>query len=119
MNAQDQQARNSTPTDEITAEEIDSLSEFGLTEDDVAEAMGPVAAKIRAMAEDTGRDVEEFFLSLDDNLFGTLCVGYLAAKRAGHTNEKLAREAELNTLAALSRIGREDLGPLAQALSRS
>jgi len=104
------------PTDKMTDEERASLAQFELTEEDIREAMGPVAEQIRALAEDTGQDVEEFFLSLDDNLFGVLCVGYLAAKRAGHTDEKLAREAQLNTLAVLSRIGREDLGPLAQAL---
>lgn len=118
MSTQDHHTRSAAPTGEITAEESAALAQFNLTEDDVTEAMEPVAERIRAMAEDTGRDVEEFFLSLDDEIFGVLCVSYLSARDAGHTGTALTRKADLNTQALLARIGRADLAPLAQALGR-
>ncbi|MFD7974107.1 hypothetical protein [Streptomyces clavifer] len=119
MTAQDHQPRSAAPVDDITPEERAALDALQITDADVTEAMTPVAEQIRTMAEDTGTDLEEFFLSLDEELFGALCVGYLTAKRAGHTGAELERKAERLTLAALARTGRADLGPLAQVLGRS
>jgi hypothetical protein len=50
----------------MTTQESDDhalMVRLGVTEDDFNEAMGPVGEQIRLMAQDQGRDVEEFFLS--------------------------------------------------------
>jgi hypothetical protein len=94
------------------------MAELGLSEDDMIECMGPVVEQARRMAEDQGRDPEEFFLSLDDELFGPLALGYLAAQRAGYTGTGLQRMAAQITAYALNRAGRPDLVPLAAALGR-
>jgi hypothetical protein len=90
-----------------------ALVELGVTEDDMNEAMGPVVEMIERMAKDQGRDPEEFFLSLPDDVFGALAVGYLDARNAGHTGTELQRTAARNTAHALERTGRADLAPLA------
>jgi hypothetical protein len=94
------------------------LAELGLSEDDMIECMGPVVEQARRMAADQERDPEEFFLSLDDELFGPLALGYLAAKRAEYTGTTLQRMAAQITAHVLNRAGRPDLVPLAAALGR-
>ncbi|MET7622732.1 hypothetical protein [Streptomyces sp. NPDC005408] len=95
-----------------------ALTELGVTDDDINEAMGPVVDMIERMAKDQDRDPEEFFLSLPYELFGALAVGYLAARNAGHTGTELQRTAARNTAHALEHDGRTDLAPLALALGR-
>ncbi|WP_127354622.1 hypothetical protein [Actinacidiphila soli] len=104
----------------MTTQESDDhalMTRLGVTEDDFNEAMGPVGEQIRLMAQDQGRDVEEFFLSPDDELFGTLAVGYLDAQRAGHTGTELTRTAARRTAYALERVDPADLIPLAATLA--
>lgn len=94
------------------------LADMGITEADLSEAMGPLVEQVERMASDQGRDPEELFLSLDEELFGAIAVGYVAAKRDGYTGTALERAAVRNTAYALHRLGRDDLAPLAAALGR-
>ncbi|MGW2841934.1 hypothetical protein ACWCWD_29615 [Streptomyces sp. NPDC001493] len=112
------QQHRSTPAsgNEYVDQDCAKLAEFGIDEADIEEAMAPAVARIREMAVDIGMSAEAFFDSLDDELFGALCVGYLSAKRSGYTGAALVREADVRTAAALVRVGRADLGPLALAL---
>jgi hypothetical protein len=103
----------------MTTQESDDralMARLAVTEDDFNEAMGPVGEQIRLMAQDQGRDVEEFFLSLDDELFATLAVGYLDAQRARHTGTELTRAAARRTAYALQCVDRADVIPLAATL---
>ncbi len=94
------------------------MAEVGLTENHMTECMGPVVEQARRMAEDHERDCEEFFLSLDEELFGPLALGYLVAQRAGYTGTGLRQTAARITAYALTRADRQDLIPLAAALGR-
>lgn len=66
------------------------MEELGATEDDMNEALSPAIEQVRLMAEDKGRDPEEFFLSLDTELFAALAIGYLDARRRLHRRQVAA-----------------------------
>ncbi|WP_328863306.1 hypothetical protein [Streptomyces sp. NBC_00306] len=95
-----------------------TLTAYGITEDDLTEALAPAMNRLALMARDQDRDPEEFFTSLPDAFFAALALGYLDARNAGHSGAALQRAAQTSTARALEREGRADLVPLATALSR-
>ncbi|MFF4748185.1 hypothetical protein [Streptomyces sp. NPDC001268] len=96
--------------------EPDWPAQIGVTEAEMDAAMRPIVAQVRRMAEDQGREVEEFFLSLPGDLFGALAAGYVDARRSGLTGTELHRDAAARTAHLLEHDGRADLIPLAVAL---
>ncbi|MET9671452.1 hypothetical protein ABZY19_40095 [Streptomyces sp. NPDC006475] len=95
-----------------------TLTAYGITEDDLTEALAPAMNRLALMARDQDRAPEELFTSLPDAFFAALTLGYLDARNAGHTGAALQRAAQTTTARVLEREGRADLVPLATALGR-
>jgi hypothetical protein len=102
----------------VTTENTDraQLAAAGVTEADMDEAMGPIVQQVIRMAKAEGRDPEEFLTTIEDAL-APLALGRLEAQRAGLTGAAFYRTAQRVTAAALAHDGRDDLIPVAHALT--